>query len=391
VTPAKTTHDRRRHYASPKGGLNERDANKATREGRERHALPARLNLVDQVPPGRYESTGLKDERAARKILRDRLVKADSGAPVMPNLSRVTYDDAVKALKEHYAVTGARDLTEAGYRLAHLDRYFKGRRLASIGTRDSEQYALHRRGQGASNGSINRELAVLGRMLRLAYEQNRLARMPILRTLEEAAPRQEFFEPGAFACPAPAAGRPPGGGHDHVRVRLAPARSDRPGAPPPGPDGRDTHPRPREHEERGWPRRRADGRPRCAAGGAGGACEGPGAEDRENCAGTFPHLTGPFMGQPRSNFRDAWKTACKRAGVAGMLRHDLRRTAVRRMEQAGVPRSVAMKMTGHKTEHLYRRYAIVSPADLRAAALKLASDNPGDNRVTSLETRRASN
>jgi integrase len=97
------------------------------------------------------------------------------------------------------------------------------------------------------------------------------------------------------------------------------------------------------------------------------------------------------MGQPRSNFRDAWKTACKRAGVAGMLRHDLRRTAVRRMEQAGVPRSVAMKMTGHKTEHLYRRYAIVSPADLRAAALKLASDNPGDNRVTSLETRRASN
>ena len=33
-----------------------------------------------------------------------------------------------------------------------------------------------------------------------------------------------------------------------------------------------------------------------------------------------------------------------------------------------VPRSVAMLMTGHKTEAVYRRYAIVSEADLRHAA-----------------------
>jgi hypothetical protein len=30
-----------------------------------------------------------------------------------------------------------------------------------------------------------------------------------------------------------------------------------------------------------------------------------------------------------------------------------------------------MKLTGHRTENIYRRYAIVSPADLRAAAHKL--------------------
>ena len=41
---------------------------------------------------------------------------------------------------------------------------------------------------------------------------------------------------------------------------------------------------------------------------------------------------------------------------------------VRNMEQAGVPRSVAMKLTGHRTEAVYRRYAMVSPADLKAAA-----------------------
>jgi len=39
--------------------------------------------------------------------------------------------------------------------------------------------------------------------------------------------------------------------------------------------------------------------------------------------------------------------------------------AVRNLERAGVSRSVAMKMTGHKTEAVYRRYAIVSEQDLR--------------------------
>jgi hypothetical protein len=46
---------------------------------------------------------------------------------------------------------------------------------------------------------------------------------------------------------------------------------------------------------------------------------------------------------------------------------------VRNLERAGVPRSVAMKITGHKTEAVYRRYAIVSDADLAAAAEKLTA------------------
>jgi integrase len=104
----------------------------------------------------------------------------------------------------------------------------------------------------------------------------------------------------------------------------------------------------------------------------------------------FPHLSGRFTGQPRRDFRRAWATACKKAGVPGMLRHDLRRTAVRNMEQAAVPRSVAMKLTGHRTENVYRRYAIVSPADLRAAALKLSGDISGDNREKPLQTCLAS-
>lgn len=60
-------------------------------------------------------------------------------------------------------------------------------------------------------------------------------------------------------------------------------------------------------------------------------------------------------------------------GLQGQLVHDLRRTAVRNLERAGVPRSVAMKLTGHKTESVYRRYAIVSEADLSEGLKKLSS------------------
>ena len=46
---------------------------------------------------------------------------------------------------------------------------------------------------------------------------------------------------------------------------------------------------------------------------------------------------------------------------------------MRNLERAGVPRSAAMKMTGHKTESVYRRCAIVDEATLREGAVKLAA------------------
>ena len=55
-----------------------------------------------------------------------------------------------------------------------------------------------------------------------------------------------------------------------------------------------------------------------------------------------------------------------------MLRHDFRRSAVRNMEREGVPRSVATKIRGHKTEAVYRRYAIVSDDHLRDASQRIA-------------------
>jgi hypothetical protein len=76
------------------------------------------------------------------------------------------------------------------------------------------------------------------------------------------------------------------------------------------------------------------------------------------------------------------------AGVPGRILHDFRRAAVRNFERAGMPRSVAMKRVGHKTESVYRRYAIVDEAMLRDAAVKLAArrgQSPGQSGLAIIE------
>jgi hypothetical protein len=51
--------------------------------------------------------------------------------------------------------------------------------------------------------------------------------------------------------------------------------------------------------------------------------------------------------------------------------HDLRRSAVRNVERAGIPRNVAKAISGHQTNSVYQRYDIVSGGDLNTAAKKL--------------------
>jgi len=57
--------------------------------------------------------------------------------------------------------------------------------------------------------------------------------------------------------------------------------------------------------------------------------------------------------------------------MPGLLFHDLRRSAVRNMERAGIPRKTAMAIAGHKTEAIYWRYAMSNDRDIRDAGRKL--------------------
>ncbi len=324
-----------------------------------------------------FESSRSENETVARDLLKIRVGRAAAGEPVLPRADRVRYDEAAKDLQEHYQTTGSRDLEEAGYRLAHLNTFFSGRKLASLGPADATKYAVARQAEGASNRTVNLELSVLGKMLKLAYENGNLFRVPVIRKLKEAPPRAGFFEDPAFE-----AVRRRLRTDLQVAVSLAHVFGWR-----------------MQSEVLSLERRQLDftaGTLRLDAGETKNdegrvvyltpdvksllAAQVARVQALERKTGRiipflFPHLTGRRAGARIKDFRKAWVTACTRAGSPGMLRHDLRRTAVRNLVNAGVVERVAMTVTGHKTRAVFDRYHIVSPGDLQDAARKLAEAN----------------
>jgi integrase len=76
-------------------------------------------------------------------------------------------------------------------------------------------------------------------------------------------------------------------------------------------------------------------------------------------------------GKRVSDFRVTWTKVTVAAGFPDLLVHDLRRSALKRMIRRGIPQTTAMKISGHRTESVFRRYAIVGEEDLRDAARKL--------------------
>jgi integrase len=76
------------------------------------------------------------------------------------------------------------------------------------------------------------------------------------------------------------------------------------------------------------------------------------------------------QGRPVGDFRNSWETACEKAGLPGLLFHDFRRSAARNLRRAqGIGPEVGMKITGHETDAMWRRYSIVNEDDIEQALI----------------------
>src|SRR5215813_5346785 len=287
-------------------------------------------------------STETTKEKEARGFLKDREGRAVAGEPVLPRASKVRYEEARDDLKRHYKTTGSRGLEEAGWRFDHLDGFFAGRRLANITGAIVSEYIARRQGEKAANGTINRELGVLVKVLRLAYDYGKLMRLPVVHKPKESAPRQGFFEPEQFEAVRRQL-------PDDLQVAASIAY---------------TFGWRMQSEVLTLERRQIDldaGTLRLDPGTTKNDegrvvymppdLKGLVAAQIERVRGLermlervipflFPHPAGAKRvgrraGRRRDDFRKAWATACKKAGVPGMLRPDFRRTAVRNMINVG--------------------------------------------------------
>ena len=81
-------------------------------------------------------------------------------------------------------------------------------------------------------------------------------------------------------------------------------------------------------------------------------------------------------GRPIKRMDIARQRACEEAGAIGRdgrpkTLHDMRRTAIRHLTRAGVPRHITMAIVGLKTESVFNRYSITETDDLRDGFTKM--------------------
>ncbi len=311
------------------------------------------------------ESSKSNREADARRLLHKREGEIAEGKRPGLYFDRVRFDELAEAFLTDYVINRRRSLDRAQLTVnGHLAPFFSGMRVASITTPAINDYIVHRLKEGAANATVNRELSALKRMFTLAMRATppRVSFIPYIPMLAENNTRKGFFEHDEFVALRDVL-------PDYLKNLVTFAYL--------------TGWRRREITDLTWERVDLEhGTVRLEA------------ENSKNQEARTIYTDGEILSLLKDQFRrrqlgchfvfhrqgnqikslqKAWRTACRKTGLAGKLFHDLRRTAVRNMVRAGVPERVAMSISGHKTRAVFERYNIVSPQDLLEAAAKIDS------------------
>jgi integrase len=307
------------------------------------------------------ESTGCELHRDAQRVLKDKVLGLGDGRD--PN-SCTTVARLYAAIERDYATNGRKSLRHLqGLWTNHLQPFFGAIVAADLTSSQISSYIEQRRGAGAANASINRELAALKRMYKLALKEQRLKSAPFIGLLEERNTRKGFLRDAEYEALA----RETAKAGLWLRAMFEIAYTF------------------------GWRKSELTGMRVSQVDLIEATIElnpGETKNDQARLVTTTARIRGLLSqcitgkgsadlvftrddGRRVGNFRRAWSKACHDAGVDGLLFHDLRRTAVRNMRRRGIPEKVAMQISGHRTRAVFERYNIVDAADLKQAVAAL--------------------
>ncbi len=322
------------------------------------------LKYYDNGRP-RYETSRSTRETDAKRLLSLRLGQVEQGNCPAPEAQRATFEDLARDLENEYRANGRRSLRHLIARIVHLRRFFGSMRAAAITTSEVQKYIVKRQSEGATNGTINRDLAALRRMFSIAAKATppKVGRVPYIPALAENNARQGFFEHDEFGqirAALPEHLRPLVTFAYHTGWRKSEIINLRR-------DQVDLHTATVRLEPGTTKNRQA--RMIFLAGELLDVIQ----SQRELRDQRYPDCEWVFFrdGKQIKSFRRSWNTACRKAVVSDRIFHDFRRSAIRNMVRAGIPERVAMDLSGHKTRSVFERYNIVSEGDRLEAANRL--------------------
>src|SRR5712692_734180 len=337
-------------------------------------------------PNGRVRATiHVSTQAEAERVLKQREGDIARGRPLFTSADKVTFDELTTLVVRDYELNDKRSVGKTKKNVERLQEFFGGWRAVNVTATAVGTYIEKRLKAGLSNGSVNRELSTLRRAFRLAVKAKLVSadHVPTIDLLKEAPPRAGFFEADQFEAVL-----------RHLRPEVVPIAKF----------ANETGWRLREIITLEW--RQVDlsvGSVRLDPGTTKNRegrlayvspalleclrAQHAAAKELEREKGVIIPWVFHRRGRRILRFLASWQTACRRAGVPGMLFHDLRRTAVRNMVRAGIPERVAMMISGHKTRSVFERYNIVSESDLREAAHRLDSYGQSNGTTAAQQVR----
>ena len=306
-------------------------------------------------PDGKYvrESSGSDLKSVAQALLESRLGEARKGIDPAKWRDHL-YNDMKASLIADYRANNHRSLqtlndgTVTIWNLKRLDDHFMGWKARSITTEAIDAFVKKTLADGVSKPTVNRSLALLRRMFSLAAVESRNAiQPPYIRFQAENAPRTGFVTLPQFEAI-----------RSHLPTTLHPLvtllfwTGVRLG----------------EASKILWSEVDLDKSEITITN-----------EQAKNGTARVLPLTDELVGMLKKMFRTeapvfattnltkAWKKATKNADLAGTLIHDLRRSAVMALSEAGNDQSTVMAISGHKTISVFLRYNIASRERLHNA------------------------